>query len=190
MGMPTHSEASTPPSQPAQAPQTPTQPPPPPTASSLPPAAIDLATKLFELARAGTTPLLSSYLSAGIPPNLTNGTGDTLLMLAAYHGHTETVRMLLAAGADPNVTNARGQSPIAGAVFKGHDEVVRVLYGAGADKDGGRPTAVEAARIFRREEMLALFGWTGEGEGTDGVPTGVPRGPTSRRTGADGDGHS
>ncbi|KAI8941100.1 hypothetical protein NX059_002338 [Plenodomus lindquistii] len=129
---------------------------------SLPPAALDLAVKLFDLARAGTTPELKQYITAGIPPNLTNSTGDTLLMLASYHGHAETAQMLIDAGADVNVLNARGQSPIAGAVFKGWDEVVRVLYRAGADVQAGMPTAVDCARMFKRESVLKLFG-VGEG---------------------------
>ncbi|KAH7082065.1 ankyrin repeat-containing domain protein [Paraphoma chrysanthemicola] len=138
---------------------------PSPQPSSLPPAAINLASKLFDLARTGSTPTLHTYITAGIPKNLTNSSGDTLLMLASYHGHAETVRMLLESGADANVLNARGQSPIAGAVFKGYDEVVRVLYEGGADVWVGRPNAVDCARMFKRGGCLKLFGEE-EGEGT------------------------
>ena len=126
--------------------------------SALPPAALDLAAKLFDLARAGDTPALTPYISAGIPKNLTNASGDTLLMLASYHGHAETAKMLLDAGADANVLNGRGQSPIAGAVFKGHDEVVRVLYRGGADVTLGQPNAVDCAHMFHRGNCLKLFG--------------------------------
>jgi len=127
--------------------------------SHLPPEALDLATKLFNLARAGSDPTLSTYLSAGIPANLTNSTGNTLLMLAAYHGHASTVRLLLRHGADPNVVNDRGQSPIAGAVFKGYDEVVEILFREGkADVEGGRPSAVDCARMFKREGILEMLG--------------------------------
>ncbi|KAF2837964.1 ankyrin [Patellaria atrata CBS 101060] len=126
--------------------------------SSLPPEALDLAAKLFNAARTGSTPLLSQYLTAGIPPNLTNHAGDTLLMLAAYHGHVDTVYLLLQKGADPNVLNDRGQSPIAGAVFKGYDEVVGRLWKGGADVWRGQPNAVEAAVMFKKEEYLRLFG--------------------------------
>jgi ankyrin repeat protein len=131
---------------------------PPTNPADLPPEALDLAAKLFDLARAGSTAPLSAYLSAGIPPNLTNSTGDTLLMLASYHGHAETTSMLLGAGADANVLNGRGQSPLAGAVFKGHEEVVRVLYEGGADAGLGQPCAVDCARMFKRGECLRLFG--------------------------------
>ena len=48
-------------------------------------------------------------------------------MLAAYHGHADTVRALLAAGADPNRRNGRDQSVVAGALFKGEREIVRLL---------------------------------------------------------------
>lgn len=133
--------------------------------SELPPAALDLAARLFDLARSGDTSTLSQYVSAGIPKNLTNASGDTLLMLASYHGNAETAKMLLDSGADANVLNGRGQSPIAGAVFKGYDDVVRVLYEGGADVEKGQPNAVDCARMFKRGNCLKLFG-VEEGEGT------------------------
>ncbi|KAJ4362052.1 hypothetical protein N0V83_010994 [Neocucurbitaria cava] len=132
--------------------------------SDLPPAALDLAAKLFDLARNGDTATLQQYVSAGIPKNLTNASGDTLLMLASYHGHAETAKMLIEAGADANVLNGRGQSPIAGAVFKGYDDVVRALYQGGADVQLGQPNAVDCARMFKRGNCLKLFG-VEEGEG-------------------------
>jgi ankyrin repeat protein len=126
-------------------------------ANQLPPEALALATKLFDFAREGKTDELSQYISAGIPVNLTNHKGDTILMLAAYHGHADIVRMLLDRGADPDVLNDRGQSPVAGAVFKGHDEVVRLLAEKGADLAAGQPNAVDSARMFNRTEYLRLF---------------------------------
>jgi ankyrin repeat protein len=135
----------------------------PPNTSSLHPAALDLATKLFNLARTGSTPTLLSYLQAGIPTDLTNAQGDTLLMLAAYHGNVETTKMLLEEGADPNILNGKGQSVIAGAVFKGWDEVVEVLLEGGADVRGGRPSAVECARMFGRGDLVEMFEGRTEG---------------------------
>lgn len=137
------------------------------SASQLPPEALDLAAKLFDFAREGDTASLTQYLSAGIPSNLTNHKGDTLLMLAAYHGHAETVQMLAEKGADVNAINDRGQSPIAGAVFKGYDEVVEVLVKKGhADIRAGQPNAVEAAEMFKRDGCLRILGVQGaEGAG-------------------------
>src|SRR6195952_2941102 len=100
------------------------------------------------MARAGDAVSLAAYLDACAPVDLTNAAGDTLVMLAAYHGHADTVRALTARGADVNRVNARGQSPLAGAVFKGEDEVVRVLVDAGADPAAGAPNAIDTARMF------------------------------------------
>lgn len=134
------------------------------SANTLPPEALELASKLFDMARAGQTSTLSQYLSAGIPANLTNGKGDTILMLAAYHGHAETVKMLLDKGADPDVLNDRGQSPLAGAVFKSHDEVVKTLFERGARVDLGQPNALDSARMFRKEQYLSMFEGGGGGD--------------------------
>lgn len=133
-------------------------PPAPQSVGQLPSAALDLAAKLFDLARAGDTATLQAYLDAGLPRNLTNHQGDTLLMLAAYHGRPDTVRALLQKGADPNVVNGRGQSPLAGAVFKGHDEVVKVLVEGGGDADAGTPNAKDTAVMFKREELFEVLG--------------------------------
>lgn len=118
----------------------------------------ELATRLFGMAREGKGAELDAYLAAGVPVNLANESGDTLLMLAAYHGHPETVSVLLRRGADPDKLNDRGQAPIAGAVFKGEYEVVRVLAEAGADPDAGHPTARQSCEMFGKPELLELFG--------------------------------
>jgi uncharacterized protein len=124
----------------------------------------ELAGRLFDMARAGDAARIAAYVDAGVPVNLTNGAGDTLVMLAAYHGHPETVRVLTERGADVNRPNDRGQTPLAGAVFKGEDDVVRLLLGAGADPAAGTPSAVDAAAVFGRTEYLELFGAAGSSD--------------------------
>jgi len=111
--------------------------------------AIRIGHEMLDMARAGRPELLA-YVDAGAPVNLTGPTGDTLVMLASYHGHADLVRGLVARGADVNRLNDRGQSPLAGAVFKGADEVVAVLLAGGADPDAGTPSAREAAVMFGR----------------------------------------
>ncbi|GAA3163693.1 ankyrin repeat domain-containing protein [Planomonospora alba] len=118
----------------------------------------ELATRLFDMARKGETERLRAYVEAGVPADLTNGSGDTLLMLAAYHGHAGTVRMLASLGADPGRANDRGQTPLAGAVFKQESEVVRALLEAGADPHAGTPSAADTARMFGQSEYLEWFG--------------------------------
>ncbi|QQQ61528.1 ankyrin repeat domain-containing protein [Paenarthrobacter ureafaciens] len=120
--------------------------------------AVALAHTLFDAAREGNSALLRSYLDAGAPATLTNAAGDSLLMLAAYHGHEETVQLLVHHGADVNSANDRGQTPLAGAVFKGYTGVARALLDAGADPDSGAPSARDAAKMFARTEILELLG--------------------------------
>ncbi|PWY99850.1 hypothetical protein BCV70DRAFT_162196 [Testicularia cyperi] len=140
--------------------------------SQLPNAAIDLANRMFNMARSGDATLLE-YLGAGLPPNLTNNRGDTLLMLAAYHGHATLVRKMLegpsssepaaehgrswAGHPDPNQLNGRGQSIVAGAVFKGYADVVKVLIEHGADPLAGQPSAQECAQMFGKWEGESGF---------------------------------
>jgi uncharacterized protein len=114
----------------------------------------EFATRMFDLARSGDTDALRAYVEAGVPANLTNGKGDTLLMLAAYHGHAATVTMLAEHGADPGRANDRGQTPLAGAVFKKESEVVRALLDAGADPHAGTPSAMDTARMFGVESWF------------------------------------
>lgn len=128
------------------------------TASEPDPELVELWTTIFGLARSGDTERLAAYVDAGISANLTNDKGDTLVMLAAYHGHGNTVTALLERGADPNRINDRGQSPLAGAVFKAEPDVVRALLAGGADPSLGQPSAVGTARMFQNSEMLALLG--------------------------------
>ena len=116
---------------------------------------VELAHQMFDLARAGGTDRLRAYVGAGVPVDLTDADGNTLLMLAAYHGRADTVRMLAGLGADVDRTNERGQTPLAGAVFKDEADVVGALLDAGADPDLGTPTARDTAAMFGR---LGLFG--------------------------------
>jgi ankyrin repeat protein len=118
------------------------------------PQLVEIAHACFDFARGGDTERLRAYVEQGVPANLTDAVGNTLLMLAAYHGHAETVGALLALGADPDRTNDRGQSPLGGAIFNGADDVVRALLAAGADLDVGTPSARATAQVFDRADLL------------------------------------
>ena len=115
---------------------------------------VDLAHEMFDLARHGQGERLAAYVDAGVPVDLTDASGNTLLMLAAYHGHAPTVALLAARGADADRVNDRGQSPLAGAVFKDEQDVVRTLVEAGADPDAGTPSARATAAMFGRPDLF------------------------------------
>ncbi|MCB4820631.1 ankyrin repeat domain-containing protein [Roseicella aerolata] len=118
------------------------------------------AGRVFGHARGGQASELAELLRMGLPANLRNEKGDSLLMLAAYHGQQEAVRVLLEAGADPDLANDRGQTPLAAAAFKGAADVVRLLLEKGAAVDGrgeGGRTALMVAAMFDRTEILDLL---------------------------------
>src|SRR6201991_2298735 len=114
---------------------------------------LDLASRLFDWARSGDTAMLAAYLDAGVPVNLTNTNGNTLVMLAAYYGHESAVGALIARGADVDRHNNRGQTPLAGAVFKNDITIIDLLLSADADPLAGSPSALETAWFFEREEL-------------------------------------
>jgi ankyrin repeat protein len=124
------------------------------------PKLIELAHEVFELARRGDATMLATVIEKGVPPNLRNEKGDSLLMLASYHGHVDAVRALVERGADPDLRNDNGQSPIAGAAFKGYKEVIETLLAHGADVEGASPdgrTALMIAAMFNRTEIVDLL---------------------------------
>ncbi|WP_434382633.1 ankyrin repeat domain-containing protein [Melittangium boletus] len=116
-----------------------------------------LARRAFQHARAGEAAQLEWLLGVGLPANLSNERGDTLLMLASYHGHLAATGVLLEYGADPERTNDRGQTPLSGAAFKGDLSMARLLLSRGARVDGAGPdgkTALMFAAMFDKIEVL------------------------------------
>ena len=126
-----------------------------PTGGLTPEQTAKVAAVAADLAREGRTDELLEFLDHGLPVELADDDGNTLLMLAAYHGRVGTVTALIGRGADPDARNARDQSPVAGALFKGESDVVRALVAAGADLDAGTPTARQAAEMFGTQGLLS-----------------------------------
>lgn len=123
-------------------------------------ATLEWLRQVFQYARSGDAAHLEPLLAQGLPPNLRNERGDTLLMLAAYHGHLDAVRVLLEHGADPEIMNDASQSPLHGAAFKGDLAITTLLLERGAKPDNAGPsgrTALMFAAMFNRTEILQLL---------------------------------
>ena len=94
------------------------EPTPPAAPAELDEATLEWVRKVFQYARSGDAEPLGALLAQGLPPNLRNERGDSLLMLACYHGHHDAARVLLEHGADPQLMNDAAQTPLHGAAFK------------------------------------------------------------------------
>ncbi len=120
-------------------------------------AELDFLHGIIDLARNGETSALAAAIDSGVPVNLTNGAGDSLLILAAYHCHVGTVEMLLGRGADTERVNDRGQTALGAATFRQQREIVQLLLDAGADPNAGGRSALEVAAFFELAEMTVLL---------------------------------
>ena len=120
-------------------------------------ATLAFAEQVFDCARNGDGARLGELLDQGMPANLCNHAGDSLLMLASYHGHIVASRILLEHGADPQLRNRRGHSPLAGAAFKGDLAMIKLLLEHGADVEGrceDGKTALMMAAMFNRTAII------------------------------------
>jgi hypothetical protein len=120
----------------------------------------ELQALALDHARHGETESLANMLEHGLPANLSDEKGNTLLMLASYNGNLETTQMLLEHGAIVDRRNDRGQTPLGGVAFKGFHEIAGLLLDHGADIDadnGGGMTPLMFAAMFGREKVTALL---------------------------------
>jgi ankyrin repeat protein len=112
-----------------------------------------------DLARNGDAIGLGALLKGGLAVDAQDAKGNTLLMLAAYHGQIEVVKLLLKSGAAVDLRNDKGQTPLGGVAFKGYVDIATLLLDAGADPlaDQGGSTPVDYATMFGRQEILVLL---------------------------------
>jgi ankyrin repeat protein len=111
----------------------------------------------IDYARAGETELLGHMLRHGLPVDLADAKGNSLLMLASYNGNFDTAKILLEAGAAVDRRNDRGQTPLGGVAFKGDEAIATLLitYGADVDADnGGGMTPIMFAAMFGRTNVV------------------------------------
>ena len=118
-----------------------------------------LTDEAAELARKGDTAGLAALIKDGLAVDARDAKGNTLLMLASYHGRAEVVKLLLKSGATVDLRNDKGQTPLGGVAFKGYVEIATLLLDAGADPvaDQGGSTPADFATLAGKTEILSLL---------------------------------
>jgi len=114
----------------------------------------------LDFAREDCVEELKAMLVAGMPVNLSDHKGNTLLMLASYNGSTKTTQMLVDFGAQVDKKNDRGQTPLAGVCFKGYVDIVKILVKAGTninENNGMGMTPIMFASMFGNTEIVEYF---------------------------------
>jgi len=118
---------------------------------------IEFLNQVFDMAREGKVQMLSSVIDQGIPVNLTNSKGDSLLIVAAYNSQPAVVEALIKRGAELDQLNARGQSALTCAVFKQDEASTRLLLTAGADPKLGPQNALAVTEMFDLPQLRAVI---------------------------------
>ncbi len=116
---------------------------------------IELQQMALDFAREGDSDTLQSMIKSGLPIELKDSRGNTLLMLSAYNGNYETAKMLVEMGADVNSVNDHGHSIIAGVAFKGYLDICKLLVENGAIIDNRfSKSPVVFASMFGRVDIV------------------------------------
>ncbi|MGJ9425296.1 ankyrin repeat domain-containing protein [Nesterenkonia halotolerans] len=118
---------------------------------------MEFLASMFDVARSGKSEELLDLVDRGLPVNLTNDKGDSLLILSVYNDHTDLAKGLLARGADVHRINDRGQTALGCAVFRQNEEATKALLDAGSDPHLGRQSAYAVAEIFGLDAMRAVL---------------------------------
>ncbi|EFJ45121.1 hypothetical protein VOLCADRAFT_94637, partial [Volvox carteri f. nagariensis] len=95
---------------------------------------------------------VTGRLTVRTPPSAKereDDTGESALMEAAAHDHSDVVSMLLAAGASPQHRSLDGETALHSAATAGCEECVRVLLEAGADPDATSDLVMSYEEVTR-----------------------------------------
>lgn len=117
----------------------------------------ELCVMALNFAKSDESDTLARMIDSGLPVNLKDTKGNTLLMLSSYNGNFKTTKMLLSKGAKVDERNDKFQTPLAGAAFKGYLDIVKLLVQNGADTNadnGLGMTPLSFAMMFGRKDVV------------------------------------
>ncbi len=125
---------------------------------------------MVEAVTKGDTAKVQGFLDQGLSSNLKADDGKSVLMLAAYLGHTDIAKLLIDRGADVNAKDNDGKTPLMYAAEKGNIEMAKLLLEKGADinaVDNNGKTALQIAQEKNQTAMVEfLSNW--------GKPVSIP----------------
>ncbi|MCK3770337.1 ankyrin repeat domain-containing protein [Microbacterium aerolatum] len=121
------------------------------------PVSLEVIEGTFDLARQGRTGPLGEMIDAGVPIDLRNPRGDTLLIVSTYAEQEHTAADLIRRGAELDAVNGNGQTAISCAVFRKNETLLRMLLDAGADQNAGGLSATAIADQFGLAEMRTIL---------------------------------
>eukprot|EP01047_Picozoa_sp_COSAG01_P009716 COSAG01_NODE_402_length_17510_cov_6.871575_14_plen_171_part_00 len=104
----------------------------------------------WSFAQQGYGVVIRQMLQSGADPDAQDpNNGESAMIIAAVHGHIDTVRILLKAGATVDLATDRGAAALLVASQQGHARIVGVLLDAGAnpnlpDHAGATPLGLAA----------------------------------------------
>ncbi|XP_069835505.1 CARD- and ANK-domain containing inflammasome adapter protein-like [Dendropsophus ebraccatus] len=114
---------------------------------------------VFDAVMKGDLSVLESILKSS-DVNAVNSSGDTLLHVAASHGHVPVIEFLLLKGAKVDAKDKKQRTPLHRAAENGHVEAARVLLQAGANMytlDSDSQSALNLAALNNHHHLLKLF---------------------------------
>lgn len=99
---------------------------------------------------------VQSLLDKGVSPNAKTADGKSLLMLAAYLGHTDIAKLLIDRGAAVNAKDQDGKTALMYAAEKGNVAVAKLLLEHGADLNAVANNGKTALQIARDNNQTAM----------------------------------
>lgn len=111
---------------------------------------------MVEAVTKGDTAKVQGYLDQGLSPDLKADDGKSVLMLAAYLGHTDIAKLLIDRGADVNAKDNDGKTPLMYAAEKGNIEMARLLLEKGADLNAVDNNGKTALQIAQEKNQTAM----------------------------------
>ena len=117
----------------------------------------------FEAVRLDNMDMLRALLANGAEVNATGKGGSTVLHLAAYNNHSQSVQLLLKAGATINATDSEGSTPLHSAAksYSEASDSIRMLLETGAHVNAidsrGRTALHNAARSHNSYSVQLLL---------------------------------